>query len=211
MKLQKRDCPIKISLLPTGAQYLGINFDFYGEKFSFNPSSVMGGQFGDLLSALYSLYLYHDNDDGHAEWIRRKSHTYDNSNEIYAITATVDWDNEGQVMTLDITRSYTAGVDNDIVVRITTDYGETYRIFHMNGRDLCYAVAKACTDALKSYGFYGYRYSTEWDTFATHQLLFIKSYALDYTESRKLIETDSDSLCLRTDFEKEIELLLFDM
>ncbi len=118
MKLEKRDCPIKITLSPSGSSYLGVDFDFYGE---------------------------------------------------------------------------------------------TYKTFHLNFKDLCYAVAKACTEILKEYGFFGYRYSTEYDWFKIYQLLFIKAYALDNMESRKLIATDSYKQCFKTDFEKEMELLLFDM
>lgn len=209
MELKKRDCPIKINLSPTGSQYLGVDFDFYGEKISFNPSSVMNGQFGDFLNALYTLY-YEDN-DGHSEWHQREYHTYDKSNEIYAVTTTVDWDNEGQYMIIGMTRTYTADCDKDILFKATTDYGETYKTFHLNGKDFCYAVAKACTEILKEYGFYGYRYSTEQDYFQMHQLLFIKAYALDNMEPRELIATDSYKQCFKTDFEKEMELLLFDM
>jgi hypothetical protein len=207
MKLKKRDCPIKIKLFPTGSQYLGVDFDFYGEKLYFNPSSVMSGQFGDFLSALYTLFLDENTDP---EWSQRRYHSYED-HEIYAVTTTVEWDNEGQVMKTEITRTYATDTDKDVLLKATTDYGETYKIFHLNFKDLCYAVAKACTEALKDYGFFGYRYSTEYDWFKIHQLLFIKAYALDDTESRELIATDSYKQCFKTDFEKEMELLLFDM
>ena len=208
MKLEKRDCPIKITLSPSGSSYLGVDFDFYGEKLYFNPSSTVSGQFGDFLSALYTLFLDERTDP---EWNEREYHTYNESNEIYAVTTTVDWDNEGQYMKIGMTRTYTADCDKDILFKATTDYGETYKTFHLNFKDLCYAVAKACTEILKEYGFFGYRYSTEYDWFKIHQLLFIKAYALDNMESRKLIATDSYKQCFKTDFEKEMELLLFDM
>lgn len=207
MKLEKRDCPIKIKLFPTGSQYLGVDFDFYGEKLYFNPSSVMSGQFGDFLSALYTLFLDESTDP---EWSQRRYHSYED-HEIYAVTTTVDWDNEGRVMQIEMTRTYATDTDKDVLLKATTDYGETYKTFHLNFKDLCYAVAKACTEALKEYGFFGYRYSTEYDCFQIHQLLFIKAHALENNEACELIPTDENSWYYKTDFEKEMELFLFDM
>lgn len=57
----------------------------------------------------------------------------------------------------------------------------------------------------------GYRYSTEYDYFDIHQLLYIKSFALSNFEARELISKNEDDWVKRTSFEKEIELLLFDM
>lgn len=207
MILQKRDCDIKIELKPTGTQYLGIYFDFQGHKISFSASSAVGGQFGDFVSALYALYF--EEDDGHNEWNHLKSIHKEGSNEIIAMTATVEWDNEGKIMTVEMTKYYQGDNTNQIAMRITTDYGETYSEFNMNDKDLCYAVAKACTDVLKQYGIYGYRYATEFDTFDFHKLLFIKAQALDCLEVRKLLMADRFSK--KTDFNKEMELLLFEM
>lgn len=207
MILQKRDCDIKINLEPTGTQYLGIHFDFQGHKISFAASSAVGGQFGDFVSALYALYF--EKDDGHNEWNRRKSITEEGSNEIIAITSTVEWDNEGEIMTIEMTKYCEGDNTNQITVRITTDYGKTYSEFKMNDKDLCYAVAKTCTDVLKNYGIYGYRYATEFDTFDFHKLLFIKAQALDCLEVRELLLADRFSQ--KTDFNKEMELLLFEM
>lgn len=207
MELKKRDCPIKIKLFPTGSQYLGVDFDFYGEELYFNPSSVMSGQFGDFLSALYTLFLDERTDP---EWHQRRHHSYED-HEIYAVTTTVDWDNEGRVMQIEMTRTYATDTDKDVLLKATTDYGETYKIFHLNFKDLCYAVAKACTEVLKEYGFFGYRYSTEYDWFKMHQLLFIKAYALNNNKVCELIPTDENSWNYKTDFKKEMELFLFDM
>ncbi len=207
MKLQKRDCDVKIKLHPTGTQYLGIDLDFYGHKISFGASSAVGGQFGDFVSALYALYF--EKDDCHNEWSQRESITAKGSNHIIAVTTTVDWDNEGEIMTIKMTKYCEGDNTNQIAVKITTDYGDTYSEFDINDKELCYAVAKACTDVLKQYGIYGYRYTTELDTFDLHKLLFIKARALECLEVRELLKADEFSK--KTDFNKEIELLLFDM
>lgn len=207
MKLQKRDCDVKITLHPTGTYFLGVHFDLYGQKFSFSPSSAISEQFGEFVSAVYT--LYHEKSDGHSEWKQREYHTEEGNNHIVATTTTIDWDNEGEVMTINMTKYYDGVNSNNIYLKITTDYGETYKGYCVNEKDFCYAVAKACTDVLKQYGIYGYRYSTKYDTFKLHQLLFIKAYALDCLGVRELL--NADEWAKKTDFEKEIELLLFDM
>ena len=207
MKLQKRDCDIKIKLTPTGTQYLGIDLDFSGREISFGASSAVGGQFGNFVSALYALYF--EKDDCHNEWRPRESITAKDDRHIIGITTTVDWDNEGEVMTVEMTK-YCEGDNTDqINVRISTDYGETHTCFDVDDRELCYAVAKACTDVLKQYGIYGYKYTTEGDYFDINKLIFIKARALNCPEVRELLAADGSSK--KTDFNKEIELLLFDM
>jgi len=207
MKLQKRNCEIKIVLSPTGTQFLGIDLDFSGHKISFGASSAVGGQFGNFINALYALYF--EKNDCHNEWRQRESITAESDNHIIAVTTTVDWDNEGEIMTISMTKYCEGNKENQILLKITTDYGDTYDEIIVNDKDLCYAAAKACTDVLKQYGVYGYRYSTEMDTFDLHKLLFIKAHALNCSEARQLSNVDDFSL--KTDFNKEIELLLFDM
>ncbi len=210
MNLQKRDCDIKIELNPTVTQFLDIELDFSGQRVSFGASSAVScGQFGDFVSALYALYVEYENGDCHNEWKQRESITEEGSHRVIAETVTVDWDNEGEIMTVEMTRYLEGDQKDKITVRITTDYGKTYNTFKVNEKDLCYAVAKACTYVLKKYGIYGYRYSTEYDTFDLHKLLFIKARALDCPQARAL--SDADRLSKKTDFNKEIELLLFDM
>lgn len=104
---------------------------------------------------------------------------------------------------------YDGEKSKNIYLRTTTDYGKTYNEYCVDEKDFCYAIAKACTDVLKQYGIYGYRYSTEYDTFDLHQLLFIKAYALECLDVRKLL--NADEWVKKTNFDKEIELLLFDM
>ena len=211
MKLNKRDCPIKARIKPLGCYQLAVEFDFGNDKLKFTPSTAMGDQFGEFVSALYT--LYHENDqvdlhfDGHSEWNDREYHT-DNEHRILSTTVTVEWDAEGTYMILEMTRD----IDGDTIhLRTTTDYRETYREFILNDKDFCYAVAKACTEVLKEFGFYGYRYSTKSQPINLHQLLFIKAYALGSMESRNLTTVKIGIDCCKTDFEKEIELLLFDM
>ena len=66
-------------------------------------------------------------------------------------------------------------------------------------------------EAIKEFGFYGYRYSTESEPIKIHQLLFLKAYALGNFEARDLMVVDEELDCCKSNFEKEMELLLFDM
>ena len=91
----------------------------------------------------------------------------------------------------------------------------------IDGRDLCYAIARGCTEALKKYGFKGYTLSTGGsyvgDSFDIEEFLFVKAYALNALEvcnakiewkhpnPHRLGEARS------TSFKDELELLLFDM
>ena len=109
-------------------------------------------------------------------------------------------------------------VDGDDVVTISIGTHLTYTV---DGRDLCYAVAKAYTDAIKKYGFFGYYSSTGGncngfgDVIDIHMILFIKAYALGAMEVRALtIAWEDRENCDHAEsspFDKEIELLLFDM
>ena len=209
MELKKRNCNIKARIEPLGTGLLYVSFDFGDRKFEFTPSSAMGGQLGDLICALYTLFHETNNGryDGHSEWSKRE-YISNEDHRIQATTVTVEWDDEGTYLVLRMTK---AEDDDNILIEASVDCGKTYTEYTVNDRDFCYAVAKACTKALKSFGFYGYRYSTEGEPVMLHQLLFIKAYALGDTGARSLTVTDEGLDCCRTDFEKEMELLLFDM
>lgn len=209
MALQKRDCGIQAHIEPLGAELLHVAFDFGNEKLEFTPSSAMGGQLGDFICALYTLFHEENNEryDGHSEWRKRKYILIEN-HEIWATTVTVEWDGEGPYLILEMTREW----DGDVIrLRASEDYGKTYTEYTVNDRDFCYAVAKAYTEAIKKFGFYGFRYSTEGEPVMLHQLLFIKAYALGNTEARYLTVVDEELDSCSSDFEKEMELLLFDM
>ena len=208
-ELKKRDCDIKIKLTPSGTQYLHFEMDIQGDHLDFLPASTMGDQFGAIVCALYT--LFHEKEDMHEEW-RSREHISDENHVIHRRVTKVEWDNEGDV--IDIMMSRKGGIDidyeNDLIDIEIKNYDEVLKQYTVKTKDLCYAVAKACTEALKEYGIYGYRYSTEQDYFNLHQLLYIKSFALGNFEARELISEENDWV-KKTSFEKEMELLLFDM
>jgi len=78
-------------------------------------------------------------------------------------------------------------------------------------KDFCYAVAKACTEMLKEYGFFGYHHSIYCHDINMRHLLLLKSIALDNFEARELTYYNEKGHGETTDLHKELELLLFDM
>ena len=209
-KLHKRDCDINIKLTPSGAQFLHFEMDVAGDKFDFLPASTVGGQFGAFVSAVYKLFI-EDVDDEHTEWGKRK-YLSDENHVIHTVLTKVSWDEEGTDIDIFFSRKVMAEIDyeNDVLDVEIRCYDDILKKYTLKTKDFCYAVAKACTEILKEYGFYGYRYSTEYDYFILHQLLYIKCFALGNFEARVLTDAD-DEFTKKTSFEKEMELLMFDM
>ena len=125
--------------------------------------------------------------------------------------AEFDWDEESAHSHWRLERTPT--LDTDFMLKINIeicrnkDNKFTYEVRY---KDFCYAVAKACTIALKEYGFYGYHYSIYYEDLHIRYLLFIKAVALDCMEVRKLT-SHKQGKGETTSFNKELELLLFDM
>jgi transposase len=209
--LKKRDCNINIKLTPSGAQYLHFEMSVDGDYFDFLPASTVGVQFGALVSALYKLFI-EDIEDENVAWGKHE-YLSDENHHIHTVVTKVSWDNEGTDIDIIFSRKISREIDyeNDMMTVEIQSYDEELKKFSVKSKDFCYAVAKACTEALKEYGFYGYRYSTEYDYFILYQLLYIKSFALGNFEARRLSPENENWCAKKTSFEKEIELLLFDM
>ena len=56
LKLNKRNCEIRVRLTPIGADFMRVHFRIGGDNHYFYPSCVMGDQFSSFLTALYCLY-----------------------------------------------------------------------------------------------------------------------------------------------------------
>ena len=199
-----------------------------GIRHYYYPSSVMGGQFNDLIDALY--VLYYENEDSHSihqwkpevEWIKTE-----NGNEAAYVSSRFTWDEEGSLIEFSLRRDIRNGrweanpnAYDPVLIKISGRGSADDFECTVDGRDLCYAAAKAYTKAIKKYGFYGY-YSSTCDEFSINtsvlmeRFLFVKAYALNALEVRALSKAwhnpHSWRKVYKTDFEKEIELLLFDM
>ena len=226
LKLNKRDCGTRIRLTPLDGDFLKVQWKIGGDNHYFFPSCVMGSQFSAFIKALFRLYEEQDID--HIFCGRMYGFEYEGpwqrDDGMFRIRSTVHWDEEGR--TADITfvrvcediKPCPIGTPDPIEIHIVSYNGKFNYI--IDGRDLCYAVARAYTDTLKKYGFLGYYDSTGMqypgDSFNINDLLFIKAYALnalDVRKKEKLWESPHgwNPRAFATSFKKEIELLLFDM
>jgi len=224
LKLNKRECNIRIRLTPCSGDFQKIQLSIGGDRHTFWPSAACGGQFFDLVTAVYCLYS--EGSDDHTN-CRRRIHKYRHDwaggTNAHTITCEVMWDGEGPYYTISLVRRNTnykePTPDEYDPIDIEIKNKETYR-YTVDGKDLCYAIAKAATQALKKYGFRGYYISSGsicclGDPVNIEQLLFIKAYALNALETRQLktVWRNPNSWMNPegTSFEQEMELLLFDM
>lgn len=229
MKLNKRNCDIRIRLTPCGADFQKIQMRIGGDHHTFWPSAVMGGQFSNLVTAVYC--LYNEGSDDHTNCrrsIRLYQHGWDRDcetgNEVHAITTKVQWDEEGRFVNVTLIRRSSdwksPTPDRFDPLEIEIDHWAGTFHYLVDARDLCYAIAKGATEALKKYGFRGYHASSGsdqcfGDAINIEQLLFVKAYALNALDTRELKPVwrnpKSWMSAEGTSFEKEMELLLFDM
>ena len=226
LKLNKRNCDMKIRLTPCGSDFTKVQMRIDGIYNDFFLSGVMGSQFSSLLTAVYC--LYEEEDFEHWSFRRRnpelkREYSRDRKDGNDSTRAEIHWDGEMYgYSTIILWRESPALIppDSGVPDPVHISLGRRrLRSYTVDGRDLCYAVAKACTEALKKYGFKGYIKSNSGqylgDSISIEKLLFIKAYALGVLETRKTKQAwehpngwmSADS----TSFEKEIELLLFDM
>lgn len=217
---------MRIRLTPYDCDYLKVHWRIGGNNHYFLPSCVMGSQFSAFLTAVYR--LYEEKQITHTYWPRRQLHfkheyPHDRQDKKHLLTSTVYWDEEGFGHVITLTRL----CDDDNVcmngepdpININIRSGRKNYHYTVDGRDLCYAIARGCTEAVKKYGLTGYRESSGMqypgDSFDLYELLFVKAYALDALEARELHELWSQpngwARADASSFEKEMELLLFDM
>ncbi|HMM06660.1 MAG TPA: hypothetical protein PKD52_08360 [Clostridiales bacterium] len=232
-KQKKRDCGIKMKIVPYGAGWTDIYLDFAGKQLYFIISEMSKNQFNDLLKILY--YLYPDQGDPERthELIEYKCGICTETETGYKVVKITDdlhgvelpsvvrdipwkadftWDEEGAYSDWTLERVPDQNIDFLLKIHIEHHRAETKIYdYEVSYRDFCYAVAKACTEMLKEYGFYGYHYSTYIQDMNIRYLLFLKSVALNDFEARKLTCYDKEGHGETTDLQKELELLLFEM
>ncbi len=229
LQLNKRDCGTSIELIPCGADFLKVVWKIGNDNHVFWASSVMQYQFYSFVLAVYELYGEGDGDAHRTNYGSRKkwrTARYDAETRKSTFEHYCVFDGEGVLYQFLLRREFIGDSVPDPAapdpVGITIGYPDgTEFHYTLDGRNLCYAVAKAYTEALKKYGFYGYFLGTGDDGCCTgdiiplYMFLFIKAYALGNMEAREMkrIWTDRENgyRAYVSPFEKELELLLFDM
>ena len=229
MELKKRDCGMELKLVPYGAGWTDVYFNIDKDELYFIISDVLGDQFSELLEILYYLHP-NQNDPQHNNSVECWAGVCKKIDGDYKVVkfverceeypavvreiphkATMTWDEEGSSSDWTFTREPTEDADFKLQIDITINRDEIQECsYNVRYKDFCYAVAKTCTEVLKSHGIYGYHYSTYEDDINLRHLLFIKAVALDCLEIRELTD-NGRGLGESTSLEKELELLLFDM
>lgn len=227
MPLLKRPCPIHMKLVPYGAGWTDVHLTIGNDQLYFIISYALGDTFTDLLAVLYFLHPMNEDpehaenfvdclqgrvEDGEVVEVAERIETFPCTVIPIPYQGSFVWDEEGACSRWTIEREPTADTDFDVRIGIDLCRDEKTEHFEyvVRYRDLCYAVAKACTEVLKFHGIYGYHHSIYHDDMHLRYLLFLKGVALDVPEVRKLTCFE-DGNGVGSSFEKELELLTFDM
>ena len=233
MNLVKRDCGIKMRLVPYGGGWTDLYADFGDGEIYFIISNVMEAGFESLMRALYCLYPAHGGSWHDDDIIDYKYGICEHSNGGYVVTKVIDdthemeppftyqnipwrahfiWDEEGAESRWTLERE--PNQDETFMVKLHIEHERTETKvydYKFKYEDLCYAVADACTKALKKHGFNGYHAATYEEDVNVRFLLFLKAVGLRNMEACETTWYQEKGKGETSDFAKEIELLLFDM
>ncbi len=226
MNLDKKECPLKIKI-DCDAGWSEVQFNYQDKILHFLISYCFDEQLDDLLETLYYLNpnvcdTADPNERLFEEW---KEVVHKTGGYHYAyLSSSFMWNEEPAANKWTISRDFVESGDKEwdysfnlhIKIAKLTDPDwdaekspEVYS-FDIKYCDFCYAVAKAITEMIKKYGFYGYHMSTYNQDLNMRYLLSIKSIALNNFEAVQLNNLPNNDGCASI-FEKELELLMFDM
>ncbi len=202
MKLKKRDCDIKMRVVPYGGGWTDVHLDICGDSHYFIISYAFSNQFNDLLALLYKLHPdnFRDESEDFSELCVCQGS---------ACKGSFTWDEEGAYSEWSLERI--PDENTDFMLKMHIEHHDKTFEYSVLYKDFCYAVAKACTEMLKEYGFGGYHYSTYTQDMNIRHLLFIKSVALGSFDALELTCYKEKGHGETTDFKKELKLLTFDM
>lgn len=233
--LRKRDCGMEMCLTPCGAGWTSITLDIGGDHLRFVISNVVGDQFEDLLKALYHLHPEcndYEQPDDLVYLVERRGHVVSEPFEAFSPTdcgsaealnqqetkqylwqAAFSWDEEGASINWLIERDRDVERDFDARIRIEIcrETTETYE-YAVRFSDFCYAVSKAATTAMKTFGFCGYHRATLTQDINVRILLYVKAVALNamnvLATTHHKAGAESETI---SSYAEEMGLLLFDM
>jgi len=213
MKLKARDCPLKIEYRPRGAGWTRIVICVGDKEHYISSSGYTGDQFGDLVNMLFCFNSSGKFGGFSQEGYRDKKHIESVYDQVIGgkkwdaipIRGEIEFDGEQQGYTLIFEREPTLHADFDVKMTVIMDeYTSNKAEYHYTFRykDICYAVAKAYTDAIKRFGLTGLFVSNGWlPPVDINQMLYLKAFALKCVGKLRL--RDYDWLWSRTDAENE--------
>jgi hypothetical protein len=235
MNWEKRDCPIKMELVPYGSGWEDITLDICGDHHWWSVSGCLGDGFWALVESLYALYPHQTHDEVEERWLAEKEEfiadfkngEYVNNRPIpegytggyislpkaaEPKAAEFFWDHEGWGVRWKLTKE--SGQEREF--KLTIDLEETddeHKTFHYDVKysDICYAVGKAITEAVKKHGFAGFHTSVWESDVNVRHLCFLKACGMGNPDFFKLRREKGKGEGDISSFKDEIELLLFDM
>ena len=233
MELEKRHCPIQMKLVPYGGGWTDVYVNFGDGELYFIISHCCGDDFDTLMKALYHLYPENPDYDDAEDLVDIKYGICEYTDNGYVIKEIVDdlheleppftyrpipwraeftWDEEGSCSKWKLERITDQSKSFMLKISIEIARGNTeLHEYEVRYEDMCYAVAGACTRALKKHGLWGYYHAIYQPDMNLRYLLFLKCVALNNFEARELIFYDEKGQGETSDFQKELELLQFDM
>ena len=229
MKWQKRDCPIFMKLVPYGYGWEDVTFDICGDHHWWSVSGCLGSGFWALVESLYALYPYQTYDELEqrrltevdecvadvkiGEYVNVRPRTKrDSSYYSFPKSAEFFWDHEGWGVQWKLIKE--SGQERDFPLTIVLEETNTeHKSFHYTVKysDLCYAVGKAITEALKEHGFGGFHTSVWESDVNVRHLCFLKSCGMGSPGAVQPFESTDKGGGAVSSLADEIELLLFDM
>lgn len=236
MNWQKRDCPIKMAIRPKYNSCVNVMFDMHGNHHEYDligraPDGVAclksDHKFWLLPHYLYRMYFHGPRkpfDQG--DW---PDVEFDTSVPPEGHVNRIDfrWNDSIRTIAWGIEFPFKMQMDSNIKIDILEYlYGDKEgELKEIVGRfsyevafcDICYAVGKGITDAIKTYGFTGL-YESYFGVVPVHIVCFLKACGMGrpdflYTlkEFKEEHEADDCHEYKVTSFPEEMELLMFDM
>ena len=232
MLLRRRKNPIKMRLIPYGGGWTDVYVDFGDGELYFVISSVFGDSFGTLMRALYFLCPGYRDPEEAGELVEYGYGQCEIRGGVQCITKIVDSVNENRKEWIEIPWRAAFAWDDELSnarwtlerqadengafmlkIGIVREYEEeeTHISYTVRYVDFCYAVADACTKAIKKHGFLGYHHATYTEDMNLRYLLFLKAVALGSMDAVRITWYPEKDKGETSDFRKEMKLLLFDM
>ena len=231
MDLAKRDVPVSFVLDLRDDGTTDVHFDAGKEKLAFHLSSEDEDQFVLLMQALSLLHPESRDDEYFAGSVslQCKYGVFGDKNDKRRITAIRDdhprsgcfrsipwkasftWENKGREFHWIMEREPTLDSDFYIKISIFQKNAAVMENHAVRHADVCYAAAAAYTAALKQHGLMGYAHSTGMWNPDVRLMLELKAIGLGCEEAVHITYPNERGPGETSDFQKEMELLMFDM
>lgn len=232
MKWQTRECPIKMELVPYGSGWEDVTLEIGGDSHWWSISGCLGDGFKALVESLYALYPYQTYDEHEqnrlteeekfeADYVNGEYVNYrclpDDAKSYRTMPTAAEfyWDLEGRGVEWKLTKEPGVGAARDFMLKLELQEGtetkhEDY-CYEVKYSDLCYAVGKALTAAVKKHGFAGFHTSVWESDVNIRHLCFLKACGMGNPDAVQPFESAERGGGATSSFDEELELLMFDM